>query len=202
MTQKFSISGMDELWQRLFKRYRAGGILCSVALLAAPAASQCGAPPPPEDLDMKESDFGCMKSGSKVGNFFVLNKLGHQQEAVAQAAATSPTGGHFPVGTILQLVPTEATVKRFAGFNAGSNDWEFFSLRVNPATSTSPASTTILARGAGPEILNQFGGSCFNCHSPAREKWDFVCAESHGCAPLPLTPALIAFAQDSDARCQ
>jgi hypothetical protein len=172
-------------------RRRTAGFLCSVALLAAPAATQCGAPA--EDLNMTAADFECVRRWPKVGNFRITNKLGHLSEA--SAVASSPSGGTFPVGTIIQLVPMEASVKRAPGFSAASSDWEFFSLQV------SSSGTQILARGGTASVVNQFGGSCLNCHSQAAPQWDLVCRENHGCATLPLTGAQLATLQDSDPRC-
>ncbi len=165
-------------------------VLCSLTLLAAPATT---CEPQPEDLEMTAADFECVKRWPKVGNMRVTNKLGHLDEALAVAG--SPTGGAFPVGTIIQLVPTEASVKRRPGFSAASKDWEFFSLQV------SNTGTTILQRGGGAGVVNQFGGSCLNCHAQAQPQWDLVCGANHGCAPLPFSGEFLATFQDSDPRC-
>ena len=101
-----------------------------------------------EDIDMTAADFPNINTLTKVHNHFVGNLLGHLDAALA--VAHSPTGGVYPVGTLIQLVPQEAMVKRRAGWNAGSHDWEFFSLDV------SPAGTKILTRGSSP-VLNRFG---------------------------------------------
>jgi hypothetical protein len=97
------------------------------------------------------------------------------------------------VGTILQLVPQEAMVKRATGFSPSTNDWEFFSLDV------SSTGTKILSRG-GAQVVNRFGGSCASCHSAAQSKFDFVCGHDHGCAPLPIGPAVFAALQKADPR--
>jgi hypothetical protein len=189
-----TISETKQLWQRWISRYRAGGILCSVALLAAPAATECGAPPPPPpDLDMKATDFECVQHWPKIGNYRIINKLGHQSEA--ESVAGSPNGGTFPVGTVIQLVPTEASVKRAPGFNPEHGDWEFFSLQI------SSAGTTISARGGDASVKNQFGSSCLNCHSKAAKQWDLLCGENHGCDPLPFSGAFLAGLQNTDPRC-
>ena len=83
-----------------------------------------------EDIDMTAADFPNINTLTKVHNHFVGNLLGHLDAALA--VANSPTGGIYPVGTLIQLVPQEAMVKRRAGWNAGSHDWEFFSLDVSP----------------------------------------------------------------------
>src|SRR5688572_13042227 len=61
---------------------------------------------PGEDLDMQAADFGCILDGSHVRMFYVWNSLGHLDEALA--VADSATGGDYPVGTVIQLVPQEA----------------------------------------------------------------------------------------------
>ena len=76
-----------------------------------------------------------------VRGFFVDNRLGHLDEAVAIAEANE--GGTYPVGTILQLVPQEAMVKRRRASSPATNDWEFFSLDVTPeGTRSSTAAAT------------------------------------------------------------
>src|SRR5690349_24767684 len=78
----------------------------------APDASGSGSA---EDLDMKASDFECVLRWTQVNNAYrITNKLGHD----ALSVANNPNGGEFPVGTIIQIVPTEAMVKRKAGFSA------------------------------------------------------------------------------------
>ncbi len=147
----------------------------------------------PDDLDMTAADFPCLTTGTKVRGFYIWNLTGRLDETLA--VANSETGGTYPVGTLIQLVPSEAMVKRKAGFSAATKDWEFFALDVRD-----DGSTTIVARGA--EVTkNQFGGNCAECHSKAEPQWDFVCEDTHGCDPLPLTDDLIQIIQDSDPRC-
>src|SRR5262249_31954439 len=110
------------------------------------------------------------------------------------AVANAPGGGIYPVGTVIQLVPFEASVKRARGFSPASNDWEFFSL------STSATGTTIRARGT-MNVVNQFGGNCFTCHKNAQPQWDFLCEQDHGCDPIPITAAQIEALQQADPRC-
>jgi hypothetical protein len=145
------------------------------------------------DFDPQASDFECITRWTHVRNFYVTNKLGNLDGTLAIANDTT-NGGKYPVGTIIQLVPFEAMVKRHAGFSADTNDWEFFSLNA------AATGTQIVSRGT-KNVVNQFGGNCFTCHQKADPKFDFVCEETHGCDPLPLTPQLIQAAQASDARC-
>ncbi|MGH9209710.1 MAG: hypothetical protein ACRD2C_03410 [Acidimicrobiales bacterium] len=145
----------------------------------------------PEDLEMQADDFVNLHDMTPVRGFFVDNRLGHLDEAIA--VANNPEGGEYPVGTIIQLVPFEAMVKRAPGFDSASNDWEMFSLEV------SASGTTILDRG-GAGVVNQFGGSCVDCHSLARPEFDFICEDDHGCEPLPIGDDVIQAVQDSDPR--
>jgi hypothetical protein len=145
------------------------------------------------DLDMQASDFECILLWPKVGDYRITNKLG--DESGALAVANAPDGGVFPVGTIIQLIPNEAMVKRYAGFNAASDDWEFFNL------TTSASGTVINQRGGGASVTNFTGSSCLNCHSGAAPQWDMVCGTTHGCAPLPISEATIQSVQNADPRC-
>ena len=96
----------------------------------------------------------------------------------------SPDGGTYPVGTIIQLVPQEAMVKRRAGWNPGSNDWEFFSLDVSPrARRSSPA--------ARSPVLNRFGLDCLSCHAKAEPQWDLVCEKTTAAIRCRSTDELI-----------
>src|SRR4051794_17759220 len=146
---------------------------------------------PPEDLVMQPGDFVSLRAMTPVRGFFVGNPAGHLDEAVA--VADDPDGGAYPVGTVIQLVPQEAMVKRRPGFNPTDDDWEFFSLDV------SATGTKILSRG-GAEVINRFGGSCSSCHSAADPKFDFICENDHGCAPLPIGDDVIRGIQQADPR--
>jgi len=167
-----------------------GGPTADASAGGADAGDIDGAPG--EDFDMKASDFECILRWPKVRGFRITNKLGHENQAVALANAN--TGGVYPVGTLIQLVPFEAMIKRRAGFSAATHDWEFFSLSV------SSSGTTIRSRGTDT-VVNQFGGNCLSCHSKAMPQWDLICETNHGCDPLPLTASQIATLQMNDARC-
>ena len=144
-----------------------------------------------EDLEMQASDFVNLHDMTAIRGFFVANKLGHLARTVA--IATANKGGTYPVGTIIQLVPQEAMVKRRAGFNPKTMDWEFFFLN------TDANGTQILVRG-GEEVVNRFGGSCAACHAAARGKFDMVCEKTHGCAPLPVGDDFFHALQSADSR--
>jgi hypothetical protein len=150
-----------------------------------------GAKPAPKDINVTASDFRNLATMTRVRGFFISNPLGHLKQALK--VANSPKGGAYPVGTIIQLVPQEAMVKRRKGFSRVSHDWEFFFLQ------TTAQGTTILNRGT-TAVVNRFGGNCLSCHSAAAPQFDFVCEHTHGCAPLPVGDDVIAAVQRADPR--
>jgi len=145
------------------------------------------------DVVIDAGDFKPLAEMTPVRGFFVDNVAGDLDATLA--VANGPEGGGaFPVGTVIQLIPQEAMVKRAPGFDPASNDWEFFTLDVTPA------GTTIVSRG-GSEVVNRFSGSsCAGCHSAAEPQFDFVCEDDHGCAALPVGDDVIAAIQQSDPR--
>lgn len=118
------------------------------------------------DLDMTAEDFTCIADWDQVLGFRINNLLGNLEEALA--VAQSPTGGVYPVGTVIQHLPTEAMVKRATGFSPESKDWEFFLLSV-----AQDGTTTITDRGTTE--ITTMGNTCVSCHSLAPDQWDFVC---------------------------
>jgi hypothetical protein len=138
--------------------------------------------------------FKCLTEMSKSGSgsFFVDNLLGNK--AATETVAASATGGQYPPGSVISLIPTEVMVKHNPGWNAGTNDWEFIELNV------SAEGSEIVHRGT-TDVINRFGGNCFDCHKLARPEWDFVCGTDHGCAPLPIDRATILGIQNGDPRC-
>ncbi|MBI2059839.1 MAG: hypothetical protein HYT87_08720 [Nitrospirae bacterium] len=146
----------------------------------------------------QDADFDCMLNWDRVGKFRIINRLGMQAEALAVARGDKK--GPFPVGTIIQLVPVEAMVKRGRGFAPEANDWEFFFLDPKIDTEGNPVGKTIQTRGAR-ETINRFGGNCFDCHVKA-QSFDFICGTDHGCDPIPLAEApLIDGFQTADPSC-
>jgi hypothetical protein len=150
-----------------------------------------------EDINPTTSDFDCLKNSewTTVGVSRYKNLLGHEAETVA--VARSATGGVFPVGTVVQLVPTEAMVKRGAGYSPASDDWEFFALNVS-------ASGTTIGMSGGTSAVTNFIGSCLGCHSGAKPQWDLVCGDvdggnTHGCTDLPVSGSVLM--GTSDPRC-
>jgi hypothetical protein len=163
-----------------------GPLGIAVASFAAPAIAD-------GQVQVDASSFRCITQMHHVGAFYVDNLLGQVDATIA--AANTPAGAAYPAGSVVQLVPGEAMVKREAGFNPATHDWEFFELDV------SKAGTQIRKRGFA-EVVNRFGGNCFACHVQARPQWDFVCGLDHGCAPLPFTRAMIGAVQRTDPRCE
>lgn len=145
-----------------------------------------------EDVVAQPGDFKNVKDMSKVRGMFIDNLLGHLPEAIK--VAENPDGGVFPIGTVIQLVPQEAMIKRKPGFSPAFGDWEFLEL------DTSATGTVINKRG-GAEVVNRFGGkSCAACHVKANIKFDFICEKTHGCDPLPVPDAVFIALQEADAR--
>jgi hypothetical protein len=145
-----------------------------------------------QDVVVIAADFKPLGEMTRVRGFFVDNVAGDLEGTLA--VANDPEGGSYPVGTVIQLIPQEAMVKRAPGFDPGSNDWEFFTLDVTAA------GTTIVTRG-GSEVINRFSGtSCAGCHSAAEPQFDFVCEDDHGCAALPVGDDVITAIQNADPR--
>lgn len=145
------------------------------------------------DLQIDAKSFRCITKMTRVRHFYVDNLRG--QIDATLAAANSPTGAVYPPGSVVQLIPGEAMVKRDKGFNVATRDWEFFELDV------SKEGTQIRKRGFA-DVVNRFGGNCFGCHVAARPEWDLVCESDHGCRPIPLTRAMSAALQRTDPRCE
>ncbi len=136
--------------------------------------------------------FRCITEMTRVRQFYVDNLLANLDATLT--TANSATGGTYPAGTVIQLVPTEAMVKRDKGVSPVTHDWEFFELDI------SSDGTEIRKRGFA-EVANRFG-NCFACHIQARPQWDLVCEKDHGCAPIPVTRAMIGALQRTDPRCK
>jgi len=144
-------------------------------------------------IEVTEASFDCIRDGTKVRKFYVKNLIGNLEGSLA--VANGEVDPPYPPGTLLQLFPLEAMVKREAGFSPETRDWEFFFLQI------SSGGTTIVERGKD-ETVNAFDGNCFDCHSLATDN-DFVCETDNGCDPLPpfVDDAFIEMLQDDDVRC-
>ncbi|HRH90900.1 MAG TPA: hypothetical protein PLW01_03185, partial [Agitococcus sp.] len=82
-----------------------------------------------ETLTINEKSFKCLSQMTPVRGFFVDSLTGNLADTLA--VAKSATGGVYPVGSVVQLVPTEVMVKREQGFSPVTKDWEFFELDVD-----------------------------------------------------------------------
>lgn len=143
-------------------------------------------------VNIDKQSFSCIRDMTPVRHFYVDNVLGNIDGTLA--AANAPDGAIYPAGSVVQLVPTEVMVKREAGTFPATSDWEFFELEVNEQGST-------IAKRGFTDVNNRFGGNCFTCHLPAREKWDFICESDHGCEPIPIDHSMTGALQRSDPRC-
>lgn len=151
-----------------------------------------------DKVDFTAEDFKCLTEMTPVRGFFVDNLLGNLDDTIA--AAEQEKDVVFPVGSVVQLVPTEVMVKREKGFNTVTKDWEFVELKV------SEQGSEINVRGAF-EVVNKFGGNCFGCHIKAKSEFDMICEQDHGCDPITLpnghvlTQEMIKGVQKTDPRC-
>ena len=102
-------------------------ILCGIVLLLSVGVGSAEDSADKGHVDAKS--FRCITEMTHVRQFYVDNLLGNLDATLA--VANSPTGGTYPPGTVIQLIPTEAMVKRDKGFNPVTHDWEFFDLDVS-----------------------------------------------------------------------
>ncbi len=145
--------------------------------------------------------FHCLTDGSKPTgrNFFIFNKSKKKERAAVAMTESGDVSQGYPVGTLLQLFPFEAMLKRKPGFNPDGDDWEFFQLAVEPRKN-GKYRTRIVARGTS-DVANG-AGSCQGCHVRFARDHDLVCEFVIGAAGLGLTDAQIAVAQAADPRCK
>ena len=148
--------------------------------------------PIPNAVVVSEGSFRCIRAMVPVRHFYIDNLLGNS--AGTLEAANAPKGAVYPAGSVVQLVPTEAMVKREPGFSPATGDWEFFELDV------SDSGSKIRTRGFA-DVNNRFGKNCFACHVPARVPWDFICESGHGCEAIPIDRSMTGALQRSDPRC-
>jgi len=173
--------------RRSRRRLQAIGA-ASVFVLAAGLAGAAGQP---EAIPVSDGSFKCLHEMEKVRHFYVDNLHGDRAATIAVAEQGK---GSYPVGSVVQLIPGEAMVKQPKGFNAATNDWEFFELDV------AADGSKIRKRGFA-DVVNRFGGNCFACHVKARPEFDLVCEIEHGCDPIPITRRMLGALQKTDPRC-
>ena len=155
------------------------------ALTPRPARAQA-------DVTVSERSFDCIRNGTKVRNSYIRNADPKLLAEAVRIFRDSVPDVEYPVGTIVQLIPAEAMVKHPRARFPATHGWEFFALDL------SPQGTKITARG--DSVVNFIGVTCLSCHQAA-VRFDFVCEQGHGCAPVPLTDEIIAERQSKDPRC-
>jgi hypothetical protein len=174
---------------KFIKLLRTALIACTLLFVALANA---------ETVEVNKESFKCLTDMTPVRGFFIDNLLGNHEGTLNAAKAEKDVV--YPVGSVVQLVPTEVMVKREKGFNAVTKDWEFFELAV------SEKGSEITVRGAF-EVVIKFGGNCFGCHIKAKPEFDLICEQDHGCDPITLangvvlSQEMIKGAQKIDPRC-
>lgn len=173
-------------------------LTCSGCIMVSPEEQQLvSAQHVPTDsskkLTITDDSFVCLKKMEPVRGFFVANLLNKLEDTLA--AAKSSEGSTYPPGSVVQLIPTEVMIKHHKGWSKKTNDWEFFELDV------SEKGSKIKVRGT-TQVINKFGGNCFECHAKAKPHWDLICEKDHGCDPLPIPDFMINWTQQSDPRCE
>ena len=143
-------------------------------------------------------DFKCLTDGTQAPgkHFYISNLKKRKLKKALKKTETGKVGKGYPVGTILQLFPFEAMVKRGGKFNREGHGWEYFQLHV-----TSDGQTEILKRGTA-EVTGLTGTSCQDCHERLAADHDAICEFIIGAEGLGLTDEMIAALQASDARCK
>jgi hypothetical protein len=159
--------------------------------VAVVLGATCGWAAEPK-VKVGDNTFKCITDMTPVRHFYVDNLLGNLQGTVAVAEKGK---GDYPEGSVVQLVPTEVMIKQQKGFNLTTRDWEFFAIDVNKDGSK------IYQRGF-ENVNNRFDLNCFACHQQAREEFDLICEQDHGCAPIPVTRPMFRALQKTDPRCK
>jgi hypothetical protein len=119
------------------RKVRVSVILCGAALLLSPDLGTA------QEIDAKS--FRRVRQMTPVRQFYVDNLRGKLDATLS--AANSRTGAVYPAGSVVQLIPGEAMVKRDKGFNDATHDWEFFELGV------SKDGTQVRKRGITMKVL-------------------------------------------------
>jgi hypothetical protein len=148
-----------------------------------------------EDAFLVDDDFACLGDDrfTDVAGRRIWNVLDRQRQEQAVALARSGLPGAYPVGTVVQLFPGEAMVKRGRGFSPATNDWEYFVLDVDSGESV------ITARGTTD--VGNAAGTCLSCHGAA-QAFDTVCFTNSGCVELPFFIDTNVDPATDDPRCR
>jgi hypothetical protein len=197
-----------------FESRLPAGLLRGIALVIGLGfCSMCGVLA--DDIVVSEQTFSCILDWPKVRNTYINNADPEKLKEAMRIFRDNVSDTEYPVGTIFQLIPTEAMVKNPRGAFAKTNDWEFFALDV------STSGTKITDRGENvlslfdmnapmdaakmsdhrEQVVKQPAGvTCLSCHGQAT-KYDLVCEKVHGCPPIPLNDQQVAKFQVADPRC-
>src|SRR5262245_11439629 len=114
---------IDAVTKRSILKTACTAMSCAVAFfLSAGHGRSADRTVGPDQIDAKS--FRCIRKMTPVRHFYVDNLRGDLDATLA--AANSPNGAVYPPGSVIQLIPGEAMVKRDKGFNPATHDWEFF----------------------------------------------------------------------------
>lgn len=169
--------------------------LCAALGIALALASAAHA-----EFVARAKDFKCLKAFTPIPGkkFVVYNRNPARLQRAMRIATENLEHKKYPVGTIIQVFPFEAMVKRGGGFNPSGGGWEFFNLKVSPQGTRITGRTA--SQPAGKPLRNFFG-ACqdFRCHGSVQVRaYDRIC-EGH-LPPLSLTDAEFE-ALRADPRC-
>ena len=167
-------------------------VLIALAAFSRPAAAATAPKGAKPEVVFTAATFRCIRDLTPVRGFYVDNLLG--DVAATVAVAKSPAGKAYPPGSLVVVNPSLAMIKHQPGRNPETNDWEFVELDVTAK------GATILGQGFA-DLNMRSGFNCFACHKAAKATSDMICEQTHGCPPIPLTPAMMRGLQHTDPRC-
>ena len=98
-----------------------------------------------EDIAVSEQNFDCILNWPKVRNTRIKHSDPEKLKEAMRIFADSIPDKEYPVGTILQLVPSEAMVKHPREAFPKTNGWEFFALDLSEAAPRSEIGETTLS---------------------------------------------------------
>src|SRR5207244_13178579 len=84
---------------------------------------------------------------------FVFHRRHRKLRKALRIAERDLPARRYPPGTILQLFPFEAMVKRGGRFNPEGDGWEFFRLSVTPAGTRPPRAAAPTRRTSPPPAM-------------------------------------------------
>ena len=160
-----------------------------LAALATPALAK-------REFVATAEDFRCLTEGKQAPGkrFRIFGKKAVVRKALRKTKTGKLGKKGYPVGTILQLFPFEAMVKRGGGFNPEGGGWEYFELKPLP-----DGTTEILDRGDAR--VGNLAGSCQGCHLKVAAERDSVCEFVQGPEGIGLPEELVEVLL-RDVRCK